>query len=186
MNGDDAAEQRFTALFRASYGRVLAYATRRTDRERARDIAADVFSTAWTHLDKVPADPLPWLYRTAWHAIGNDRRSQARQARLADRLCNEAATGKQSRDPAEQVAGAAQALDALRTLSPKDREVVQLLCWEQISVAQAAAVLECSEGAVKVRLHRARRRLATALSQPLDARGRSVTDMMPSTKEGLR
>ena len=39
-----------------------------------------------------------------------------------------------------------------------------LLCWEQISLADAATVLQCSPVALKVRLHRARRRLAAALA----------------------
>jgi RNA polymerase sigma-70 factor, ECF subfamily len=179
--GAEAAAQRFTALFRQSHVRVLAYAARRTDRDRAGDIVAEVFATAWTNLDKIPqADPLPWLYRTAWHAIGNDRRAQSRQARLSDRLVDDASTDPDGRDPAEQVATAEQVLCALRTLNTTDCEVVRLLCWEQLSVAQAAEVLECSEGAVKVRLHRARRKLALSFRS-----GETIASgLLSSTKEG--
>lgn len=48
-------------------------------------------------------------------------------------------------------------------LSPRDQEVLQLIGWEQLDQAAAARVLGCSVTAVKVRLHRARRRLAALL-----------------------
>jgi RNA polymerase sigma-70 factor (ECF subfamily) len=42
---------------------------------------------------------------------------------------------------------------------------LRLIEWEQLDIAAGAAALGCSAGAFKVRLHRARRRLARALDQ---------------------
>lgn len=51
-------------------------------------------------------------------------------------------------------------LRAMDRLSPDDGELLRLHAWEGLSHRELAATFECSEGAVKVRLHRARRRLA--------------------------
>jgi hypothetical protein len=71
-------DERFTDLFTRFHGRILDYAVRRVGPDVAQDIVAEVFSTAWRHLHRVPDDALPWLYRTAWHAIGNHHRSTGR------------------------------------------------------------------------------------------------------------
>jgi RNA polymerase sigma-70 factor (ECF subfamily) len=52
---------------------------------------------------------------------------------------------------------------ALEQLSESDREVLLLIAWEGLSPAQAAATLGVKAATVRVRLHRARRRLACAL-----------------------
>jgi RNA polymerase sigma-70 factor (ECF subfamily) len=51
-------------------------------------------------------------------------------------------------------------LDPAARLGDTDAEVLRLVAWEQLSVADTAAVLEIAPNAVKQRLHRARRNLA--------------------------
>jgi DNA-directed RNA polymerase specialized sigma24 family protein len=53
---------------------------------------------------------------------------------------------------------------ALASLSESDRELLLLLAWEGLSNEQAARVLEIGPRALRVRVHRARRRLADALA----------------------
>jgi RNA polymerase sigma-70 factor (ECF subfamily) len=53
---------------------------------------------------------------------------------------------------------------AFRRLSESDREVLALDGWEELDYPQIAAVLGCSRNAVRIRLHRARRRLAQQLA----------------------
>ncbi len=55
---------------------------------------------------------------------------------------------------------------ALLTLSESDRSLLLLSADDELSCAEIAQVLEISVTAVKVRLYRARRRLAGALAEP--------------------
>ncbi|HEY4332167.1 MAG TPA: sigma factor, partial [Ilumatobacteraceae bacterium] len=65
-HADPDPRQRFEAIFTACYGRVLAYAIRRSDdRATAEEATAETFVIAWRRLDAVPDDPLPWLLQTA-------------------------------------------------------------------------------------------------------------------------
>ena len=71
-------------------------------------------------------------------------------------------------DIGEVVAERVRVRAALDRLSERDREVIRLTHWEQLDLASAAQVLECSVTACKVRLHRARRRLAALLDTSSD------------------
>ena len=82
----------FLALFDASYGKILAYATRRLGPSAAEEAVADVFITAWTSLDAVRSDPLLWLYGIVRGAVANHRRRLQRSARLGDAAHLPAAT----------------------------------------------------------------------------------------------
>jgi RNA polymerase sigma-70 factor (ECF subfamily) len=180
--GTGAAEDRFTRLFDAHYGDVFRYVVRRVDGVDAADVVEDVFTTAWQHLDRIPDDPLPWLYRTAWHAIGNRRRATSRGRALLGRLRNEALTDTLGRDPADRTVARNAAARALQAMSPSDREAVRLVCWEQLSLTDAATVLGCSETALKVRLHRARQRLARLLDVDPTSDKRTPGAQMEATR----
>ena len=55
--------------------------------------------------------------------------------------------------------------DALQSLSPAHRTVIHLHYYEDRSVREIADILEISESAVKVRLHRARNKLRDLLEE---------------------
>jgi DNA-directed RNA polymerase specialized sigma24 family protein len=54
------------------------------------------------------------------------------------------------------------------TLPDHEREALLLVAWDDLSAEQAARVLGISAGAVRVRIHRARKRLQ-AVKEALDA-----------------
>ena len=66
-------------------------------------------------------------------------------------------------DPADALALSEQVARALDRMEPGDRELLLLRVWDELSFAEAAAVLGCSPGAARVRWMRARRRFAAAL-----------------------
>jgi RNA polymerase sigma-70 factor (ECF subfamily) len=167
QDSGDGAEERFTALYERHYGDVLRYAARRAGAEAAREVAAETFLTAWRRLDAVPDyQPLPWLYVTARLCLANELRKEERRQRLDVRMRAEAGASPGTRaGPAEPAAGRPDVLAALASLPPNDQEALRLTEWEELDHAAAARAAGCSVTAFKVRLHRARRRLARALDQ---------------------
>jgi RNA polymerase sigma-70 factor (ECF subfamily) len=54
-------------------------------------------------------------------------------------------------------------LDAVRHLPYREREALHLVVWEGLSTEDAAKVIGCSPNAIRIRVHRARRRLTDRL-----------------------
>jgi RNA polymerase sigma-70 factor, ECF subfamily len=124
----------------------------------AEDLVAEVFTLAWRRLERIPADdPIPWLFAAARNHWRNHLRSRRREREAVVRL-RPAEEGGPSSDPSAHLLRS-----ALATLSEADQEVLRLVAWDDLAPRQVAAVLGCSPGAARVRLHRARQRLATAL-----------------------
>ena len=157
--GEDERRLRLEALFVAHARTVLAYARRRTDPVTADDVLSDVFVVAWRRLDEVPADPAPWLLACARRVLANQQRGEQRRAKLAERLM---ANTSRAQVSVELNDGAL--AQALASLNERDREVLLLVAWEDLSAERAAAVLGCSPQTFSVRIHRARKRLAGALA----------------------
>jgi RNA polymerase sigma factor (sigma-70 family) len=157
---DDA--QRFTALYRAHHSLVRDFARRRVGVDLAQEVVAETFLVAWRRLDDIPGTAIPWLYRVALYEIANLRRRQAKAARLHDALREDGiATAKG--DDADDITELARAVGvAFATLNSRDQEILRLAAWEQLSSSEGAAVLQCSVPAYRMRLHRARIRLASA------------------------
>ena len=119
---------------------------------------------AWRRLDELPDPVLPWLYGVARRVLANEYRSQSRQDRLHERLAGLAADEDEDLS-AERI----WVVEALHRLSDADQEVLRLSAWEDLSGADIAAVLNCSNNAAAVRLHRARQRLRALMAQDPDA-----------------
>jgi RNA polymerase sigma factor (sigma-70 family) len=157
--GEAERRRRFDALFASYSPDVVAYCGWRAESPSdAQDAVAEVFLTAWRHLDELPEGNAArvWLYATARRVIANQRRSSRRRLALYERLALQEATVV--REPA--VPGREEALvhEALRRLGPRDREVLLLAEWEDLAPAEIAAVMGCLAITARSRLHRARRR----------------------------
>ena len=158
---------RFEALYEEHFDALLAYALRRMDRETAYDAVGESFLVVWRRLEDVPEDALPWLYGVIRRVLANQRRSSRRRLSLFSRL---------TRDRAEMVAtepkvGNSPLVDALGRLSSREREALMLTAWEGLDGASAAAALDISPVAFRVRLHRAKHRLARELDRPEAPKG---------------
>lgn len=73
--------------------------------------------------------------------------------------------------PEEQAvsrAGQRRLLAALRRLAPSDREALLLVGVEEMDLTRSAEILGISLSAIKMRVHRARKRLARILEDPHD------------------
>ncbi|WP_234760064.1 RNA polymerase sigma factor [Arthrobacter alkaliphilus] len=144
-------ELSFIALHRDMYPRVFRFVRRRVDDPQvAEELAADVFRVAWQKWDDVAPVDVAWLFTVARNLLGNAYRSHQRQVALHERLRESAGFSDSAEDGPSLVD---QVFDRLRD---KDRDILQLAYWDQLTMSEIAAVLQCGESAAKVRLHRAR------------------------------
>jgi RNA polymerase sigma factor (sigma-70 family) len=161
----DERRHRFEAMYEANHVALLGYLLRRTDNtDDAADALAETFLTAWRRLDDVPggAQARLWLYGTARRVLANYRRGERRRIALADRLREDLAA---SYRPPEFFGEAAEIAAAFGSLPEADRELLALAGWEGLDAGELAQVLGCSRNAARIRLHRARRRLAAELAR---------------------
>ena len=157
-----SAQQRFEVLYDRHHSRLRAYCRRRVATERVDDVVAETFLTAWRRIDVVPDGEaaLLWLYRVAYRVVGHNWRGNERRRRLGSRAAGIRHLAAAS--PEEQVVDSddiRRALAAAAQLNERDAEVLRLMCWERLSRAEIAAVLELDPNTVGQRIHRAKKNL---------------------------
>jgi RNA polymerase sigma-70 factor (ECF subfamily) len=167
-------EARFTRLYDAHYSAVRAYAWRRGPDE-ADDVVAETFTIAWRRLDDIPPQALPWLLAVARNVLLNLRRGERRRLERETRSADPA-----SAPSCAPAMGEGSSLrSVLERLPERDREILLLVSWDGLDRVALATVLGCTRTAAAVRLFRAKKRLAAALSEaqarprvhPADSRG---------------
>jgi RNA polymerase sigma factor (sigma-70 family) len=161
---DGERRRRFEEIYAAHRIPILGYALRRTlNSDDAADVLAETFLAAWRRLEEVPdgAESRLWLYGTARRVLANQHRGERRRLALADRLKADLAVSYRPPDHGGELeeVGA-----AFRRLPGADRELLALAGWEGLDAAAIGTVLGCSANAARIRLHRARRRLAAELA----------------------
>ena len=158
----DDAERRAAIddWFRVYGARVFAYLLHRTDPQTAQDLLQEVFVTAFGKVEQIPDPPLGWLFGTARRHLANRYRGFRRHDELINRVIENVGADADSEEYELKHAFA----HCLATLAVADREVLTLTGWYDLTPSQAAEALGCSASTYAVRLHRARRRLADALT----------------------
>jgi RNA polymerase sigma-70 factor (ECF subfamily) len=180
--GDDAT--RFTAIYDTCRQRVWAYAAARAGRQAADDVVSETFAVAWRRLGDVPEPALPWLLGVARNVLRDRYRERARREAFTTDFAGEPPPGRHSHgDIAEHVAERLAVLRAMATLPDGDREILILVAWQGLSPKDAAKVVGCSAAALRVRLHRARKRLLQAVEDVPQGRPRVVSRVPMVTKE---
>jgi RNA polymerase sigma factor (sigma-70 family) len=161
MPGDDDRRARFEALFAAHHATVRSYVVRRAGGGIGVDDAvADTFLVAWRRLDAVPESARPWLLGVARRVLADQRRAVRRRRSLSERLAL-TSSARAAWEPPAQVS--AELAEALRGLTGHEREALMLVAWDGLTPAEGAVAAGCSAAAFRVRLHRARRRVAAQL-----------------------
>jgi RNA polymerase sigma factor (sigma-70 family) len=158
----------FGLLFDRHRDRVLRHAFRLAgSRQDAEDVVASAFLELWRlrhRVRLVDGSVLPWLLATTTNVGLNAARSRRRYQRFLERLPR---TGQQP-DVAETASAAGidpLVREAMRSLRPKDAQLLALVALEGYPVDQAAGCLQLSPEAARSRLHRARRRLRDVLGK---------------------
>jgi len=162
--GDEGA---FLEIYRRHRDRVFRFACRMTG---SRDLARDVTHTCFASLLEAP---LRYDGRRAGLATYLCTAARNQSLRHATRAWRERASGW---SPDLRPGGGPGPLEALlkderarivrgavSALAPLHREVLILAEYEELDLASIAAIVGAEVGAVKVRLHRARRKLRAVL-----------------------
>lgn len=161
---NDARRLRMEALFTQHHRSVLGFALRRVSEPTdAADVVADVFLIAWRRLSDVPDGDAAraWLFGTARRVLANQRRGDLRRNGLAQRMKLELEAHLPFHEPDAECTATRQALSEL---SERDREILQLSVWEELSPAEIAVAMDMRGTTVRSRLHRARKRFETHLA----------------------
>jgi RNA polymerase sigma-70 factor, ECF subfamily len=150
-------------MFAAHHDAVRRYVVRRQSGVLVDDAIADTFLVAWRRLDEIPDRTLPWLLGVARRVLADQRRAVRRRRSLSERLHVDALTDGVGRDWAPPAGLTPELASALGALTEHEREALLLVAWDELSATDAARVAGCSAAAFRVRLHRARRRVADRL-----------------------
>jgi RNA polymerase sigma-70 factor (ECF subfamily) len=127
----------------------------------AEDLASETFIRAWARRHHWRTETLKaYLFAIARHAYLDQRRLAGRRDELEDGLADGA-------PDAHRQATARMDLDRVRRvlsrLTEPERTALVLRAEEGLAYAEIARVLEISEGAARVKVHRARRKLLRAI-----------------------
>ena len=178
-DGDGAA---FASLFRQHQARVYRRASSMLGSAHdAEDVTAAAFFELWRKrrsVRVVDGTVLPWLLVTTVNFARNHRRGAGRYRALIASLPRE-----ETADPESTAATIIEAhllgiqlADAVARLSATDAALLTLTALDELSISDAAAAVGIKPGAARMRLHRARLRLQTALSD------QSMTITMPASE----
>lgn len=149
--------EEFEALYRRTAPEVHAYLWRRVG-DAAPDLVSDVYLIAWRRRRDLPAAEFQraWLLGVARRLVLSHLRSTYRSQDVQRRL---SLAPPPPEEPDDDTRGQL-VRQALAMASEADRELIELTEWESFTVAEAAVMLGITAGAARVRLHRARQRLA--------------------------
>jgi RNA polymerase sigma-70 factor (ECF subfamily) len=156
----------FAELYRRYVRAVLGLALRKLgDRGRAEDATQEAFTSIWRsahRYDPARGAVASWLYTVARNAIVDGIRRAPEPATEPPDLPT-AEPGPPER--AEAAWDAWRVHRALETLSPTEREVIELAYWSGLSQSEVAGFLGIPLGTVKTRTRAALGRLADVLEE---------------------
>lgn len=157
----------FEHFYREHLDTVRVYLARRVDDPAdVADLTADIFLRAIAGAGSYRWDlgpPRAWLIGIARNTVADHRRKRAREIAAVRRLGGRELLDADSTDHiVERIdaqRGARGLLASLSSLPSSQRDVLELVAIDQLSITEAAQVLDIKPGTARVRFHRARRAL---------------------------
>jgi RNA polymerase sigma-70 factor (ECF subfamily) len=149
----------FQQFFAAEQKRLLVVALAMTsDREAARDAVQESLARAYARWDQLRRmdQPTAWTRRVLINLLIDDHRRRQREGTAVVRLGSRPAVGAGEPDVDTF-------LQLVRRLPDRQRAVVVLHYFDDMSVEQIAAAMDVAEGTIKSLLFKARQRLSADL-----------------------
>ncbi len=166
---DTAFVSRSSEQFATFYGReflamVSLAASVSGDMGVAEDLAQEAFHRASQRWYDLAAYDKPgtWVRRVVINLALNRKRRLSRETKALMRLAPEARTSLPTESDHD-------VWKAVAKLPGKQRAAVALFYAEDRTTAEIAEILECTESTARAHLHKARKKLAQLLGEPLDS-----------------
>jgi RNA polymerase sigma-70 factor (ECF subfamily) len=168
-----AASRTDPGAFALIYDRYAAslyrYAYRRVGRHIAEDVVAETFLAAFRGRERYDTgrpDARPWLFAIVTKELARHHRAEQARYRALARTGPEPVQDVLAERVATYVSAAAARgplSEALASLAGRDRDVLLLIAWGDLSYEEVAQTLSIPLGTVRSRLNRARRKLRERL-----------------------
>lgn len=156
-----AADRAFEEAVAPLVPLLLRYFARRvTPTDDAADCTSETLVGLWKHRRRLPnaeGDRRAWAYGIAGKVLSNYRRGRMRRD-LVDQAPRAAAAVPASPIPDEAFIAA----EALRLLPERDQELIRLVVWEELSIAEAGRIVGVGAATARSRYSRALTRLRDA------------------------
>lgn len=155
---DELMKQFYPGLLRAAY----LIAGNRADSE---DIVQETFAACWAGRMRIrdPEHIGKWLYKTMTREAWRTGRRGRREQPVEEVFSEDTPSGYSVLDEVVSASGKQELLKAIAALPVKQRTVLVLYYYNDMSAKEIASVMGCLEGTVKSRLFTARKNLKTAL-----------------------
>lgn len=123
------------------------------NRDNAEDITSEVFMKAWKNISQFQGDSLAaWLYSISRNAVIDHYRRQKTTTDIED--CWDLSGDSDLLDKTDQSLRMEVIRQALKELSPREREIIIMRLWLDLSFKEISERLEKQEGAVKMAFKR--------------------------------
>lgn len=155
-NGD---LQQLSVLFQRYNKMIYNYYLRKSGSiELSQDLTQTVFERILKYKDTFKKDYnfKSWIYRIASNVyMDHFRDNKLKTSELKANMDRESSSVVDSTDNSQY----SRILKAMKTLSDTDQEIIQLTKIENLKIKEVAKILDLSESAVKVKVHRSIKRL---------------------------
>lgn len=178
QNKDRAAGNELIARY---FGRIRRFFASKVDSSTVEDLVQRTFAGCVERIYAFRGDAsfTSYIFSIARRQLYRYLRDRARDARRFDGSIGASSIRALSRSPSSIVAGVESGdmvLEALKSLPLEAQMILELHYWECLTGPEIAEVLDAQPGAIRVRLHRARKALREALVS-LAGRPHSAADV---------
>jgi len=156
----------FEELYKRYSGDVFRFALYLSgNRAEAEDIVSEAFVRVWTAPGPLRTESVKaYLFVIARNLYLHERRSAARRTEVDDALPDVAAGPEASAAQRQELR---LVLEALNQLPEVDRSALIMRAWSEMPYEEIAAVLQLPLATVRVKVHRARLKLAQTIESPV-------------------
>ena len=160
--GDQPAFERLAAAY---HPRLWRYLARHLDPGTVEEVLQDIYLAIWRAAGSFrgTARPSTWIFQIAHHHMVDSYRTSGRHEEHLDRFAEE--DQQTTPSPEQAITDRVDLAAALRFLSPRHLETLDLVYFHGFTIAETARILDVPPGTVKSRLSHAREQLHIVLEQ---------------------